>query len=180
MPEESNLLLTQAEDGLAVQDRCFHLQLSKPLDRQIEHPNITTLVPIPGPTSFATAHHLITDRKIGFKGFLFVLVLVSWFFFGFQLTQINLGQKKVPHLPSRSWSTPKKYLPRRHFGLRNQYCLSSTSVRALITKGKIPHKPVAEVILSSSVSTPSRSCKCRLENCQEKQITQNLCNLSSG
>lgn len=55
--------------ALAVQGGCFHVQSGKPLDRQIEHPNITTLVPIPGPTSFATAHHLITDKKIGFKGF---------------------------------------------------------------------------------------------------------------
>lgn len=43
--------------GLAVQGRCFHLLASKHLDGQIEHPSLTTLVPVPGQMALATAHH---------------------------------------------------------------------------------------------------------------------------
>lgn len=34
----------------------------KQLDRQIENPGITMLVPVPGLMALAAAHHFITDR----------------------------------------------------------------------------------------------------------------------
>lgn len=48
--------------GLAGRGGCFHLLASKHVDGQIEHPSITTLVPIPGLMALAAAHHFVTDR----------------------------------------------------------------------------------------------------------------------
>lgn len=71
----------------------------KQLDRQIEHPGITTLVPVPGQMALTTAHCCVTGFR-GFLGFFFASSSVN--------TDKLLGLKKVPCLSSNSWPTPKK------------------------------------------------------------------------